>query len=188
MFWEHVGKWKGLIVYRLYGSVYDLQIPWDIEFFHLRTSRTLPICSSKLWNCKNKTKQNRVCSMWQTSNQRALCKTSEKTLIFWSSLWEPHTGFQPPSVSSSQEGALRGNRKTGFRPISRRVFLTHFSYVSGSSMTKLFFEENFPWPEKGFWKYLWMLKTGSQCQLFSPLALLLLRLSDDIFGMKPHSN
>lgn len=31
-----------------------------------------------------------------------------------------------------------------------------------------------------------MLKTEAQCQLFPPLALLLLRLSYGIFGMKPH--
>lgn len=145
MFWEHVGKWKGLIIYRLYGSVYDLQIPWDIEFFSLRTSRTLPICLSKLWNCKNKTKQNRVCSMWQTSNQRALCKTSKKTLIFWNALWEPHTGFQPPSVSSSQEFWEEIERQDSGLFQEESFLLISFTYLAlqwlSFSLKKIFLDQ-----------------------------------------------
>ena len=131
-----------------------------------------------------------VYSMWQHFDQRSLWEASKKIHIFWSTVWklEPGTNFQTCSMSALEE--LWKEAEAGFKPISRRVFLTHFFYISGFSVTKLFFEERSPWLQKKK-KNSRNICGCSRLNLnvsyfFPPLALLLLRLSYGIFGMKPH--
>lgn len=44
VFWEHLGKCEGLAVYRIYGRVCDLNVPYDVEFFSVKASWNLLIC------------------------------------------------------------------------------------------------------------------------------------------------
>jgi hypothetical protein len=108
-----------------------------------------------------------------TAGDRLLTEESElceKTQVSWGQLGSQalgfgHTGWLP----------WRGlGKKQRDRPPPSWRSLSYF-HTSGSSMTKVSFEERFLWPspsppylKKEFWKYLWMLKTESQCQLFSP--------------------